>query len=104
MISLGLIYPLMVASNGFTAPLVVSIGIAIGDPTISGISFITLHLLLLVQTSPPVFCSSGRTDDGTAIKTIIRKANKFIYISVVDYLPLYIYTSKLRLVKMYHLF
>ncbi|XP_059167441.1 5'-3' exonuclease PLD3-like [Physella acuta] len=45
-----------------------------------------------LSSSPPPFCPSGRLQDIDAIIHVIQAANKFIYISVMDYLPLVIYT------------
>lgn len=47
---------------------------------------------LYISSSPPKMCPPGRTADGTAITDIIGKANKFVYIAVMDYFPLMIYT------------
>ncbi|XP_025031443.1 phospholipase D3-like isoform X2 [Python bivittatus] len=40
-----------------------------------------------ISSSPPVLCSAGRTSDLTAILSTIEDAEKFIYISVMDYEP-----------------
>ncbi|CAL1537325.1 unnamed protein product [Lymnaea stagnalis] len=48
--------------------------------------------LVYLSSSPPPFCPDGRTKDLDAIVNVIRAANKFIYIAVMDYLPLTIYT------------
>ncbi|XP_054289745.1 5'-3' exonuclease PLD3-like [Macrosteles quadrilineatus] len=52
--------------------------------------------LIYLSSSPPQFCPDGRTSDGDAITSVIAKANKFVYIAVMDYFPLYIYTSKAK--------
>ncbi|CAG5928987.1 unnamed protein product [Menidia menidia] len=41
-----------------------------------------------VSTSPELFCAKDRTRDVDAIYQVIQSANKFIFISVTDYLPL----------------
>jgi len=50
--------------------------------------------LVYFSSSPPQFCPEGRTGDADAITSIVAKADKFIYIAVMDYFPLFIYTSK----------
>lgn len=49
-----------------------------------------------IASSPPPFCPEGRSTDIDAIIDIISKAERFIYISVMDYFPLQIYTPKPR--------
>ncbi|BFZ12208.1 hypothetical protein BsWGS_15247 [Bradybaena similaris] len=46
-----------------------------------------------LSSSPPRFCPGGRTIDIDAILNVITSAKKFIYISVMDYFPLFIYTT-----------
>ncbi|XP_066517038.1 inactive phospholipase D5 [Hoplias malabaricus] len=41
-----------------------------------------------VSSSPDIFCPKDRTRDLDAIMRVIQEANKFIYISMTDYLPL----------------
>lgn len=48
------------------------------------------------SSSPLPFNPQGRTNDVDAIKTVIKHAEKFVYIAVMDYLPLMIYTPKLK--------
>lgn len=43
-----------------------------------------------------MFCPNGRTADVSAILNVIQNAEKFIYISVMDYFPLTIYTPKIK--------
>jgi phospholipase D3/4 len=43
--------------------------------------------LLFFQSSPPPFCPDGRTIDSDAIVDVIDKADKFVYIAVMDYFP-----------------
>ncbi|XP_067006236.2 5'-3' exonuclease PLD3 [Anabrus simplex] len=50
-----------------------------------------------ISSSPPSFCPAGRSTDLSAILNVIGSAEKFIYISVMDYVPLTIYTPKVRL-------
>ena len=52
------------------------------------------------QSSPPPFSPKGRTNDIDAILYCIEKAEKFIYISVMDYFPLTVYTAKIKYVSM----
>lgn len=47
-------------------------------------------------SSPPPFSPEGRTDDIDGLLHCIEKAEKFIYISVMDYFPLMIYTPKIK--------
>lgn len=49
-----------------------------------------------IASSPPRFCPEGRSTDIDAIIDIISKAKHFIYISVMDYFPLQIYTQEPR--------
>ena len=39
-------------------------------------------------SSPPVLCADGRTDDLTAILSVIDNAQKYIYIAVNEYIPM----------------
>ncbi|XP_010019513.1 PREDICTED: phospholipase D4 [Nestor notabilis] len=39
------------------------------------------------SASPPAFCPEGRTDDLFAITSIISEAQKFVYVSVMEYFP-----------------
>ncbi|KAM7023981.1 5'-3' exonuclease PLD4 isoform 2-T2 [Acridotheres tristis] len=41
----------------------------------------------LSQASPPSFCPEGRTHDLYAILSIISQAQKFVYVSVMEYFP-----------------
>lgn len=61
----------------------------------------TFPVLLIVddsnfQSSPPPFSPEGRTNDIDGLVHCIEKAEKFIYISVMDYFPLTIYTAKVK--------
>ncbi|XP_058793368.1 5'-3' exonuclease PLD3-like isoform X2 [Phymastichus coffea] len=47
-------------------------------------------------SSPPPFSPDGRTHDIDALLHCINKAEKFIYVSVMDYFPLTIYTPKVK--------
>ncbi|XP_054006536.1 5'-3' exonuclease PLD3-like isoform X1 [Hylaeus anthracinus] len=49
-----------------------------------------------IASSPPPFSPKGRTNDVDAILNCIEKAEKFIYIAVMDYFPLTIYTAKIK--------
>lgn len=53
---------------------------------------------MCVQSSPPPFSPKGRSSDLDAILHCIAKAEKFIYISVMDYFPLTIYTPQIKYV------
>ncbi|KAK3702797.1 hypothetical protein RRG08_042780, partial [Elysia crispata] len=46
-----------------------------------------------ISSSPPPLCTTGRSQDIDAIINVIRSAKKFIYISVMDYLPQILYTE-----------
>ncbi|XP_034738661.1 5'-3' exonuclease PLD3 isoform X3 [Etheostoma cragini] len=49
-----------------------------------------------LSSSPPQISARGRSDDLATILSVIDDAQKFIYISVMDYLPLSQYTEPLR--------
>jgi phospholipase D3/4 len=49
-----------------------------------------------LQSSPPPFNPTGRTNDIDALVNVIRHAEKFIYIAVMDYFPLTIYSPRMR--------
>ncbi|XP_046910061.2 5'-3' exonuclease PLD3-like [Dermatophagoides farinae] len=49
---------------------------------------------IFLTSSPRQFCSSTRTNDLDAIIDIINEAEKFIYIAVMDYYPLFLYEKK----------
>ncbi|XP_055635185.1 5'-3' exonuclease PLD3-like isoform X2 [Toxorhynchites rutilus septentrionalis] len=46
------------------------------------------------SSSPPPMSTKGRSHDLDAITDVIRRAEKFIHISVMDYFPLTLYTAK----------
>ncbi|XP_050512587.1 5'-3' exonuclease PLD3-like isoform X2 [Diabrotica virgifera virgifera] len=48
------------------------------------------------SSSPPPFNPTGRTNDIHALTTVIKHAEKFVYIAVMDYFPLMIYTPKVK--------
>lgn len=49
-----------------------------------------------LQSAPPQISARGRTDDLSTILSVIDDAQKFVYISVMDYLPLSEFTEPLR--------
>nr|XP_033328815.1 phospholipase D3-like [Megalopta genalis] len=49
-----------------------------------------------ISSSPPPFSPKGRTDDVDAILHCIEKAEKFVYVAVMDYFPLMLYSTKIR--------
>ncbi|XP_008200312.2 5'-3' exonuclease PLD3 isoform X2 [Tribolium castaneum] len=49
-----------------------------------------------ISSSPLSFNPSGRTNDIDALLSVIKHAEKFIYIAVMDYFPLTIYTPKIK--------
>ncbi|XP_072752667.1 5'-3' exonuclease PLD3 [Anoplolepis gracilipes] len=51
---------------------------------------------IFIASSPPPFSPKGRSNDLDAILHCIAKAEKFIYISVMDYFPLTIYTAQVK--------
>ncbi|CAL1688368.1 unnamed protein product [Lasius platythorax] len=51
---------------------------------------------MFIASSPPQFSPKGRSNDLDAILHCIAKAEKFIYISVMDYFPLTIYTAQVK--------
>ncbi len=44
-----------------------------------------------IQSSPPSFCASERTQDLDALLRVINTAEQFVYIAVMDYFPAVIY-------------
>ncbi|CAG5131316.1 unnamed protein product [Candidula unifasciata] len=65
-------------------------GINISSPLLVHYNNTEAHVYF--SSSPPSFCPSGRANDIDAILNVIRSAKKFIYISVMDYYPLVIYS------------
>ncbi|XP_023021038.2 5'-3' exonuclease PLD3 isoform X1 [Leptinotarsa decemlineata] len=51
---------------------------------------------LFFSSAPPMFNPTGRTNDIEALTNVIQHAEKFVYISVMDYFPLMIYTPKIK--------
>lgn len=49
-----------------------------------------------LQSAPPQIAARGRTDDLAAILSVIHDAHKFVFISVMDFLPLSEYSKPLR--------
>ncbi|KAF5305553.1 hypothetical protein FQA39_LY01644 [Lamprigera yunnana] len=49
-----------------------------------------------ISSSPPPLSPAGRTNDLEALLNTIKKAEKFVYISVMDYFPLTIFTPKIK--------
>lgn len=47
----------------------------------------SLTYMFSLQASPPAFCPEGRTYDLFAIISIISEAQKFVYVSVMEYFP-----------------
>ncbi|GFR65188.1 phospholipase D3 [Elysia marginata] len=68
-----------------------STSINISDPT--AVNYNNTKGEVYISSSPPPFCPSGRSNDIDAIVNVIRSAKKFIYISVMDYLPQIVYTE-----------
>lgn len=48
------------------------------------------------QSSPPPFSPKGRTHDIDALLNTISSAKRFVYIAVMDYFPLKIYSPRLE--------
>nr|XP_027233801.1 phospholipase D3-like isoform X1 [Penaeus vannamei] len=46
-----------------------------------------------LSSSPPPFCPKGRANDIDAIVDVINKAEKFVYIAVMDYFPRMLYSK-----------
>ncbi|XP_043266213.1 5'-3' exonuclease PLD3-like [Colletes gigas] len=59
-------------------------------------TFMNNRYRTFIASSPPPFSPKGRTNDVDAILNCIEKAEKFIYIAVMDYFPLTIYTAKIK--------
>ncbi len=53
-------------------------------------------LQIFLSSSPPSLNADGRTDDLTAILSVIKKANKFIYIAINEYIPVALWKGKKR--------
>lgn len=51
------------------------------------------NISIYASSSPPKFCPNGRTSDISAVLDVISKARKFIFIAVMDYFPLTIYSQ-----------
>jgi len=51
---------------------------------------------VFLASSPPNFCPDGRTVDIDALLHVIQSAERFIYISVMDYMPAIIYQRPFR--------
>ncbi|XP_046567384.1 5'-3' exonuclease PLD3-like isoform X1 [Haliotis rubra] len=49
--------------------------------------------LVYMSSSPPQFCPAGRTGDIDAILAVIRAAKRFVYVAVMDYLPMIAYSE-----------
>lgn len=49
-----------------------------------------------LSSAPPQISARGRSDDLTTILSVIKDAQQFVYISVMDYLPLSEFTEPLR--------
>ncbi|KAG7329310.1 hypothetical protein KOW79_007484 [Hemibagrus wyckioides] len=49
-----------------------------------------------LSSAPPQLSTFGRTDDLSAILSVIADAKKFIYVSVMDYLPMSQFTPEIR--------
>ncbi|XP_028271247.1 phospholipase D3 isoform X2 [Parambassis ranga] len=49
-----------------------------------------------LSSAPPKISARGRSDDLSTILSVVNDAQKFVYISVMDYLPLSQYTEPLR--------
>ncbi|KAM9471057.1 5'-3' exonuclease PLD3 isoform 1-T1 [Clarias gariepinus] len=49
-----------------------------------------------MSSAPPQLSAYGRTDDLSAILSVIADAKKFIYVSVMDYLPMSQFTPEIR--------
>ncbi|XP_055880137.1 5'-3' exonuclease PLD3-like [Biomphalaria glabrata] len=53
----------------------------------------TKNALIYISSSPQPFCPFGRTVDIDAIINVINSAKKYIYISVMEYVPIILYKS-----------
>ncbi|XP_045138773.1 5'-3' exonuclease PLD3-like isoform X2 [Portunus trituberculatus] len=49
-----------------------------------------------LSSSPPPFCPEGRSSDVDAILDVINKAEKFVYVAVMDYFPKTLYERKTK--------
>ncbi|XP_044738807.1 5'-3' exonuclease PLD3-like isoform X2 [Chrysoperla carnea] len=52
------------------------------------------NFLTSIGSSPPTFCPEGRDSDIDTLLRVIQLAEKFIYISVMDYSPLTVFTPR----------
>ncbi|XP_054648406.1 5'-3' exonuclease PLD3 isoform X2 [Dunckerocampus dactyliophorus] len=60
------------------------------------VNFNRVAAQVYLSSSPPQISARGRSDDLTTILSVIDDAEKFIFISVMDYLPLSEFTKPLR--------
>jgi phospholipase D3/4 len=49
---------------------------------------------MYISASPQGLCPSGRSDDLEAIRAVIAGAREYIYVSVMDYAPAFLYTKE----------
>ncbi|XP_017799129.1 PREDICTED: phospholipase D3-like [Habropoda laboriosa] len=73
-----------------------SLGTKINLKNPMNFTFMDNRYKTFVASSPPAFSPNGRTNDVNAILHCIEKAEKFIYVAVMDYFPLTIYTAKIK--------
>ncbi|KAK0047603.1 phospholipase D3 [Biomphalaria pfeifferi] len=71
-----------------------STNINLADPKL--LKYNQTQAYVYLSSSPKAFCPDGRTNDIDALVNVIRNAREFIYISVMDYLPIYMYTTPRR--------
>jgi len=48
------------------------------------------------QSSPSPICPDGRTPDLDALLDVINKADRYVYIAVMDYMPLIEFSKPLK--------
>lgn len=50
----------------------------------------------ILQSSPPPMSPKGRTQDIDAIVDVIKSAEEYVHIAVMDYFPLILYSHKIK--------
>ncbi|KAG0727375.1 Phospholipase D3 [Chionoecetes opilio] len=59
-------------------------------------SSLALDMQKIFDSSPPPFCPEGRSGDVDAIVDVIGKAERFVYVAVMDYFPKTLYEKKTK--------
>lgn len=51
------------------------------------LQILTIPFFLLTQNSPPAFCPDSRTKDLDAVLSVVRQAEQFIHVALMEYFP-----------------